>query len=148
VIVMTRTFAFFVWQLVTALVVTAGAAALWALAIGSGFVHTFDVALCLVGGVLLVFGAGAMTFQITWSGSVNGENAQRSQPRGRARCSKRLEGASRQLRRLDSRSVPPRTEGVSHAASTALPGVWPPPKEDRCVQELETGSSRRSLLPS
>lgn len=74
---MVRTFAFFVWHVAMALVITAAAAALWALVIGSGFVRTFDVALCLVGGILLIFGAGAMTFQITWNGSgdVNSRSA-------------------------------------------------------------------------
>ena len=90
-IVVARTFAFFVWQLVIALVVIAAASALWTLVIGSGFVHTFDVALYLVGAVLLIFGGGAMTFQITWNGPVDNRNAQRPQTRRRARFGRRLD---------------------------------------------------------
>jgi len=125
---MARTFAFFMGPLAIALVITAAGAELSALAIGSAFVRTFEVALYLVGGVLLIFGAGAMTFQITWSGLADNGTAHPSRP--------------------DSRSAPSRNEGVSHAASTSLPCVWPPSKEERCAHQPAPGSSKRSLLPS
>src|SRR5262249_35969316 len=55
--VVVRTFALFVRQVVVALVITIAVASLWALTGDQGFVHTFHISLYLFGAIALVLGA-------------------------------------------------------------------------------------------